>query len=152
MPGQPRRRARLAAARGEPIVETPARPRPVVDEPVSTAASELALLAVQMRPGKRAPDDEGLKAQDHFDDLLDLSLQRALDIMRLDPTTIQDEKVLAKIVSEQRQIAASVISAQVRIDEAKLRRQSTDKLSEILKAIKQEKDALAEPVDPASLF
>jgi len=71
-----------------------------------------------------------------------LALQRSLDIMRIDASTLTgDVKSLAKVMTEQRAIAAIVLSAQVRIDEAKLRRVDVDKLAELLEEVRAEEAA-----------
>lgn len=67
-----------------------------------------------------------------------LSLERNVDLMRIPPADIQDPKLALAVINAQRQIAASALSAQVRVDEGTLRRPADDKLQALLSELKGE--------------
>lgn len=69
--------------------------------------------------------------------MIDLSLDRALDIMRIKPG---DEGWTPQLATRQASIMASVFSTTARIDEARLRGRGKDKFDEILRAIKDERE------------
>lgn len=66
--------------------------------------------------------------------MLTLSLERALDIMRVKPDP--ESKNYNKTLSTQQSTIATVLSTAARIDEARLRRAQTDKLDELLDLVK----------------
>lgn len=89
-----------------------------------------------------------LERAELFDELLGLSLQRALDTMRIDLKDMDpNDKNFQKIMSTQQSIMSSVFSTAARIDEAKLRARETDKLDEVLDALhREERKAAGAPV------
>ncbi len=69
-----------------------------------------------------------------FDELVGLSVERALEIMKLKPNPKSAN--YARIISTQQSIAASVLPAAVKL--AMLRAQKGDKLGEILERVREE--------------
>lgn len=67
--------------------------------------------------------------------MLSLSLERALDIMRIVPDP--ESKNYNKTLSTQQSTIATVLSTAARIDEARLRREQTDKLDELLSLVRE---------------
>lgn len=72
-----------------------------------------------------------------FGELLDLSLKRAVEIMKLkvDPT----DKNFARLLSSQQAIIASVFSTTVRTNEEMLRKRQDDRMAELLETIEKER-------------
>jgi len=71
-----------------------------------------------------------------YNELLGLSLDRALDIMRIKPG---DENFTPQVLTRQASIISSVLSTTARIDEQRLRGRGRDRFDEIMKAIKAER-------------
>lgn len=69
-----------------------------------------------------------------FTELLDLSFQRALDIMKIKPG---DENFDKQVLTRQASIIASVLSTTARIDEARLRGRGRDRINELLDEVKR---------------
>lgn len=76
-------------------------------------------------------------------------------MLDLDVTKIADEKILARVAAEQRQAASAILSAQVRVDEARFRADSIDRVGQILEEIKKERFELypeLAPLKPAKSY
>lgn len=73
-----------------------------------------------------------------FEQLLDMSLARATDVMSIDLKAMDPaDKNFQKIMSTQQSIMASVFSTTARIDDAKLRAKQTDLMDEVLEAVRR---------------
>lgn len=77
-----------------------------------------------------------------------LSLERNVDLMRIPPAEIEDPKLALAVMNAQRQIAASALSAQIRVDDGSLRRPQDDKLQALLSELKGEAPAPAPKPQP----
>lgn len=76
-----------------------------------------------------------------FQELLGLSLQSALEVMKL--TLDPDDKNFAKLLSTKQSIMSSVFSTTARIDAALMRRQETDEMDAVLASFEEEQKKLA---------
>lgn len=156
MAGMPKRRAkraeaaRMAAmaelAKLEAVEEDKANgppPAPRVMGVIIPPEKEVSLVSLLVGP------DGTISKHEAFSKLLDLSIERAVDIMSMkgDPNT----KEGAKIISTQQAVAASVFSTAARIDETQLRRQQTDKMKDILERIRAEEATQAQMGSPSAL-
>ena len=116
----PRRRAFLDGKVPEdPKPKVPLKPPPAPPEPPK-------------------PPEAELLTDDRFRGLVDLSITRLDDILRLDLSKITDEKVQAKMMAEQRQAAASLVAVGARVDETRFRSQASDRIGQILAEVKAE--------------
>ena len=85
---------------------------------------------------------------EQFPELATLSLTRLRELLEYKLETIESETVRAKIASEQRQAAVAMVNAQVRVDEARLRAESTDVVGRILEEVKAEAARLVNAAPP----
>lgn len=153
MPGSPKKRARrlaLEAAKAE------AR-RPPVDVGAHTIPQPKADPIIDWIEGGEAPELQSIEDADPivgslfpgvsdepelltnkdklFTELLGLTFDRALDIMKIKPG---DDAFTPQVLTRQASIIASMLSTTARIDEARLRGRGKNKIDEILKAIQAE--------------
>jgi hypothetical protein len=76
-------------------------------------------------------------------------MERLQNILDFDLNKLTDEKLIAKVATEQRQAAGAILALQVRVDESNFRKQSNDKMAEILAEVRAAAGIEAEPEKPA---
>jgi regulator of protease activity HflC (stomatin/prohibitin superfamily) len=77
-----------------------------------------------------------------------LSLTRLRSVLEFDPSEMEDERQVAKVMAEQRQAAATLLSAGVRVDEARFKAEAVDQVGRILEEVKAEAARLNRPPPP----
>ena len=77
-----------------------------------------------------------------------MALSRLHNVLDLDLSVIKDEKMMARVAAEQRQAASAILSAQVRVDEARFRADSIDRVGQILEEVKKERFELYPELRP----
>lgn len=108
---------------------------PVVAKPITSLPEEEGL--VRMAQESNAIDAADVLAGDNrdlFKQLLDLSMSRSLDIMRL--TLDPDDKNFPKLLASQESIARSIFSITARINDTELRKQQNDRIGALLAKVR----------------
>jgi hypothetical protein len=177
MPGSPKKRARRLALEAErnrlkdagmaaPVSQdvapapSPTEPRhhvpkPKVEKPEADDPL-VALLAPAREEAARQESDDlvdvGLLStkEKAFNDLLALSFERALDIMRLGPkhTCEQcgheqgDENFDRQVLTRQASIIVSMLSTTAKIDEARLKGRGKDRVHDLLEELRKQKSGM----------
>lgn len=99
---------------------------------------------VSMQAPKPAVRDELLDASEGMDEITDLAIAKAREILEL-PLDRYDGDNFATILRQQGSTVATILTTQVRVDEGRFKKKQADKLGELLDLIRSEEARMVVP-------